>query len=122
MENLCGRGQTFACLCEAPSSHLGWVCCFRVPRSNRSTGNPAGFNSERWLLGNGITATGSVRHWQALSVPGAPDWRERRLAQAKTVLSPFPQSALLMALVFGEQQAVSPPRIGNCCGMAASSI
>ena len=71
-------------------------------------GNPAGFNSERWLLGNGITATGSVRHWQRLSSLEAPNWRERWLAQAKAVLSPLPQAALLMALVFGEQQAVSP--------------
>ena len=71
-------------------------------------GNPAGFNSERWLLGNGITATGSVRHWQFLSSPESPNWRERWLSQAKAVLSPLPQAALLMALVFGEQQAVSP--------------
>lgn len=70
-------------------------------------GNPSGFNSERWLLGYGVTATGSARGWQTLAPPSAPGWRQRWVSQAREQVRELPQSALLMALVFGEQQAVS---------------
>ncbi|MBP8039547.1 MAG: DNA internalization-related competence protein ComEC/Rec2 [Aeromonadaceae bacterium] len=70
-------------------------------------GNPSGFNSERWLLGNGVTATGSARGWLALGPPPPPGWRERWVSLAREQVQSLPQSPLLMALVFGEQQAVS---------------
>lgn len=69
--------------------------------------NPAGFNTERHLLGRGITATGSVREVLAIS-PAGPGLRARWLSAARARLLDLPQAGLLLALVFGEQQAVSP--------------
>lgn len=70
-------------------------------------GNHSGFNSERWLLGNGVTATGSAPHWQTQGAPPSLGWRELWVLQARDVLQPLPQAPLLIALVFGEQQGVS---------------
>ena len=70
-------------------------------------GNPASFNQERWLLGMGITATGSVRQWREFGELPDPGWRQRWLEQSRVLLQPFAHSALLLALVFGEQQDVS---------------
>lgn len=70
-------------------------------------GNPTSFNQERWLLGMGITATGSVRQWQELGPLPDPGWRHSWLEQSRLLLQSFAHSALLLALVFGEQQDVS---------------
>ncbi len=69
--------------------------------------NPAGFNSERHLLGQGITATGTVRALLAIN-PAPPGLRLRWLTAARARLQDLPQADLLLALVFGEQQAVTP--------------
>lgn len=71
-------------------------------------GNPSGFNAERWLLGEGITATGTIKQWlEVQSRP--PGLRDRWLAQARVRLASLPNRGLLLALVFGEQQAVAQP-------------
>lgn len=70
-------------------------------------GNPGSFNQERWLLGMGVTATGSVRKWVEFGQLPDPDWRQLWLEQSRTLLQSFEHSALLFALVFGEQQEVS---------------
>ena len=69
--------------------------------------NPGGFVQESWLLGKGISATGSVRKLEWL-VKSEPDWRERWLNLARGQLHGFSQGPLLLAMIFGEQDEVSP--------------
>ena len=68
--------------------------------------NPGGFSLESWLLGQGITATGSVRRLQWLHL-AEPSWRERWLQLARASVADLAQGPLLLAMVFGEQGAVS---------------
>ena len=68
-------------------------------------GNPAGFNAERWLLGQGITATGTVSR-AAFIYQADHSWRDRWLAQSRQLMRGFRQPELLMALIYGEQQDV----------------
>jgi competence protein ComEC len=70
-------------------------------------GNPSGFNQERWLLGIGVTATGTVRQWRVMDKAPEPDWRFRWIARSRELLQPLPHAALILALIFGEQQDVS---------------
>lgn len=69
--------------------------------------NPGGFSLESWLLGQGITATGSVHSliWQHQA---PPSWRESWLQLARTSVAKLSQGPLLLAMVFGEQSGVSP--------------
>lgn len=68
-------------------------------------GNPAGFNTERWLLGQGITATGSITRAEYL-YQADHSWRDRWLAESRQLMQGFRQPELLMALIYGEQQDV----------------
>lgn len=69
--------------------------------------NPAGFDRERWMLGQGITATGTVQLAQLSSPHEGPHWRDRWVATAEPLLAKLEQGAVLNALVFGEQHAIS---------------
>ena len=69
--------------------------------------NPGGFVLERWLLGEGISATGSLSSLRPMSVPNSPSWREGWIAEATTALHSLSQGPLLLAMVYGEQQGVS---------------
>ena len=68
-------------------------------------GNPAGFNAERWLLGQSITATGSISR-AAFTYQADHSWRERWLEKSRQLMRGFRQPELLMALIYGEQQDV----------------
>lgn len=68
--------------------------------------NPGGFVLERWLLGAGISATGSVSSLQLVRAPTELPWRERWLQEAKNALQPLAQGPLILAMVYGEQQWV----------------
>lgn len=64
--------------------------------------NSGRISLESWLLGQGITATGSVRNlrWQQQA---QPSWRERWLQLARSTVTDLSQGPLLLAMVFGEQ-------------------
>ncbi len=68
-------------------------------------GNPSGFNAERWLLGQGISATGSITRSEFIMRPDIA-WRERWLNDSRQLMQGFRQPELLMALIYGEQQEV----------------
>jgi competence protein ComEC len=68
-------------------------------------GNPAGFNSERWLLGQGVTATGSILQAE-FTYQADHSWRDRWLDKSRQLMQGLRQPALLMALIYGEQQDV----------------
>jgi competence protein ComEC len=68
-------------------------------------GNPAGFNAERWLLGQGITATGTINRAEYI-YQADHSWRDRWLGQSRQLMQGFRQPELLMALIYGEQQDV----------------
>lgn len=68
-------------------------------------GNPVGFNAERWLLGQGITATGNISSFK-LVYQAEHNWRDRWLMQSRQLMQGFRQPELLMALIYGEQQNV----------------
>lgn len=68
-------------------------------------GNPAGFNSERWLLGQGITAIGTISQF-ALTYQADHHWRDQWLDKSRQLMHEFYQPELLMALIYGEQQDV----------------
>ncbi len=79
-------------------------------RPLRGTANPAGFSVETWALGQGITASGSLRQWQVTSPQAAPPWREAWLAKARPLLADLPQGGILAALIFGERDDVERTR------------
>ena len=68
-------------------------------------GNPAGFNAERWLLGQGVTATGSISSFKLLYQADSC-WRDNWLMKSRQLMQKFRQPELLMALIYGEQQDV----------------
>lgn len=68
-------------------------------------GNPAGFNSERWLLGQGVTATGNAKQYQVM-YQADHSWRDQWLMKSRQLMQGFRQPELLMALIYGEQQDV----------------
>lgn len=67
--------------------------------------NPAGFNSERWLLGQGVTATGSIKRFEFMA-RSETGWRDQWLNHSRQLMRGFRQPELLMALIYGEQQEV----------------
>lgn len=79
-------------------------------RPLRGTANPAGFALESWALGQGITASGSVRQWQATPPVVYDRWRDTWLAKARPLLADLPQGGLLAALIFGERDGVDSAR------------
>ena len=102
-----------------PLMRLGWYQAPAMPASDSTFSaqvrikpahgfaNPGGFSLESWLLGQGITATGSVRSLRWLQ-QAQPSWRERWLQLARSTVTDLSQGPLLLAMVFGEQGAVSP--------------
>lgn len=87
-----------------------WRLHLRLKRP-RGLINPGGFDFERYALGEGITATGYVREdaanhatgMRALCVEGL---RQRISQGIAETLGPGPQSNVLRALAFGDQQAM----------------
>ncbi len=87
-----------------------WRLHLRLKRP-RGLINPGGFDFERYALGEGITATGYVREdaanratgTRALCVEGLRQHISLRIAET---LGPGPQSNVLRALAFGDQQAM----------------
>jgi predicted membrane metal-binding protein len=59
-----------------PKIQLHILAKLKIPHG---LGNPAGFNAERWLLGQGITATGTVSR-AAFIYQADHSWRDRWLA------------------------------------------
>lgn len=68
--------------------------------------NPGGFNLERWALGKGLSASGTLLSWQADGPAPTPGWRQRWLLQLRSLSADLPQAGLLEALIFGEQKSV----------------
>lgn len=69
--------------------------------------NPGTFNSARWLLGQGITARGTLTG--LLSHQRAPaSLRQALLARFRAATADFPARGWLLALSFGERSELSP--------------
>lgn len=79
--------------------------------------NPGGFDYERWLFQQGIIATGYVREGGDLGL-NDPDagpywidrWRQGLGERLSRVLEGSPAAGLVLALVLGEDTALTPPQ------------
>lgn len=99
-----------------PEVHAGerWQLTVRLKRPHGSI-NPRGYDFEAWLLQNGLRATGYVRsqtscHRLTGFVPGPTNWinrlREQIRQRFETRFADPAASALLTALVVGDQRAI----------------
>jgi competence protein ComEC len=99
-----------------PELHPGqrWRLTLRLRRPH-GTSNPAGFDSELWMLERGIRAVGYVRDAPAAalldaSVARPAYWiermRERVRARILDALPGHPAAGVLVALAIGDQQAI----------------
>lgn len=106
-------------LIPKPKVRLSWYGKQKVPLLGSSLSgrvrlkpvhglaNPGGFVLERWLLGEGISATGSIASLLWLHAPAATYWRERWVSEAASRLQHLAQGPLLLAMVYGEQEGVA---------------
>ena len=76
-------------------------------RPVHAVANAAGFNRERWLLGQGISASGTLQQVSELMLMADIGWRQRWIDAANPLLARLQQGTLLQALVFGEQRAIA---------------
>jgi len=84
-------------------------------RRPRGLANPHGFDYAYWLLGEGVSATGYVRHGQALPQHASPSlsiriarWRARLRDHMREALPPGARyGAVLVALVIGDQRGIA---------------
>jgi len=84
-------------------------------RRPRGLANPHGFDYAYWLLGEGVSATGYVRHAQALPQDASPSlsiriarWRARLRDHLRDALPPDARyGAVLVALVIGDQRGIA---------------
>ena len=67
--------------------------------------NPGSFNSIRWLLGKGVTATGKIVSISEHQHVGK-HWRDHWIEQTKKLTKGLSSEGLIMALIFGEQTEV----------------
>lgn len=86
----------------APNDQLDAKVKLQLPHR---LNNPGSFNSVRWLLGKGITATGKIvsisQHQHA-----GDSWRDHWMQQTKKLTHGLSSEGLIMALIFGEQTDV----------------
>jgi competence protein ComEC len=101
---------------EAPSLRAGERRAMTVRlKPPHGFANPGGFDYERWLFQEGVSATGYVRDAEAAQLLGpgpgpylVDRWRQRLKGRLVEGLAGAPASELILALVLGDRTGMSP--------------